>query len=176
MFDLHNIKSKLQQQQLARHIHQYQNTLVLQEPSLEDGIPLNVFAQHEFSDDQVGLQFGLQMTENQLNMLVGLTYSNQNPLNEIGIHQLKGELRAFNLLYSFYNYPKALFLIEFPLCSSSSLISARLETVLLHTQQLSFIETALKINLVGEPVQWIKQFIFQQILSMKIRIQQALQA
>ncbi|MGG6831186.1 UNVERIFIED_CONTAM: hypothetical protein MX611_13730, partial [Staphylococcus haemolyticus] len=107
-FDLDTLKSRLEQAKLAGFIYQHQqHILVLQEPYTEDGSPLNIYIQHELTADQIGMQFGLRKLNGQWEYLLGMTYSNQQAGYEIGAGNLRGDQKAFNLLYAFYNYPKA---------------------------------------------------------------------
>ena len=175
VLDIEQIKSQLITHRLAGHIHQQNSVLVLQEPIMEDGTAYHVFAQHELSGNQVGLQFGIRVNSHSLSMLVGITHSNPNSGYEIAIQNLKGEHRAFNLLYSFYNYPKGFYLMEFSLHSHSSEIERQLHNGLNRIEPLRFIQTAIKITPTGKSIKWIEQFIFEQILSMKVRIQLAIQ-
>ena len=64
---------------------------------MEDGSAFNVFAQHELSGNQIGLQFAIRVNTDSLSLLVGMTHSNSNREYEITIQNLKGEQRAFNL-------------------------------------------------------------------------------
>jgi len=45
---------------------------------------------------------------------------------------------------------------------------------LFHIPELAFLHSALKISPAGQPAQWIKAFILQQALGMKVRMQSAL--
>lgn len=172
--DIEHIKSQLISHHLAGYIYQHNSLLVLQEPFMEDGSAFNVFAQHELSGNQIGLQFAIRVNTDSLSLLVGMTHSNPNREYEIAIQNLKGEQRAFNLVYSFYNYPKGFYLLEFPLHTPSSKLEEHLHDELNRIEPLAFIQTAIKITPMGKPVKWIEQFIYEQLLSMKVRILQAI--
>ena len=105
MYDLEHIQKKLEQAQLAGHIYQHGNLLVLQAPYQDDGSALNVFAQHEHTTEQIGLQFGLHVFDDHIDFLIGVTLSNQDKNYEISAGNLKGDQKAFNLIYAFYNFP-----------------------------------------------------------------------
>lgn len=174
-FDLSTLKTRLEQAELAGYIYQHQqHILVLQEPFSEDGKPLNIYLQHEVTADQIGLQFGLRLKEGHWEFLLGVTYSNQNAAYEIGAGNLKGDQKAFNLLYAFYNYPKAFYLVALPLTSNSQMLEQTLEQQLFSQPDLKFLDTAIKVNPMGEQITWIKNYILQQTLDMKVRIQTAL--
>lgn len=174
-FDLSTLKTRLEQAELAGYIYQHQqHILVLQEPFSEDGKPLNIYLQHELTADQIGLQFGLRLQEGHWEFLLGVTYSNQNAASEIGAGNLKGDQKAFNLLYAFYNYPKAFYLVALPLTSNSQMLEQTLEQQLFSQPDLHFLDTAIKVNPMGEQITWIKNYILQQTLDMKVRIQTAL--
>lgn len=174
-FDLPTLKNRLEQAQLAGYIYQHQqHILVLQEPFSEDGQPLNIYLQHELTADQIGLQFALRLKEGHWDFLLGVTYSNQNAAYEIGAGNLKGDQKAFNLLYAFYNYPKAFHLVALPLASNSQMLEQTLEQQLFNQPDLKFLDTAIKANPMGEQVKWMKNYILQQTLDMKVRIQTAL--
>ena len=174
-FDLSTLKTRLEQAELAGYIYQHQqHILVLQEPFSEDGKPLNIYLQHELTADQIGLQFGLRLQEGHWEFLLGVTYSNQNAAYEIGAGNLKGDQKAFNLLYAFYNYPKAFYLVALPLTSNSQMLEQTLEQQLFSQPDLHFLDTAIKVNRMGEQITWIKNYILQQTLDMKVRIQTAL--
>lgn len=99
MPQIEQIKSKLEQAQLAGFLYQHSpKLLVLQEPLNDDASMLNVFVQHELSADQIGLQFGLRCRDQQLSFLMGVTHSNQDRRYEIGAGNLKAEQKAFNLI------------------------------------------------------------------------------
>lgn len=84
-YDLATLKAQLEQAQLAGFLYQHQqHMLVLQEAFDEDGSALNSFVQHEFSADQIGLQFGLRLSDHNIDFLIGLTHSNQDRSYEIG--------------------------------------------------------------------------------------------
>ncbi len=174
-FDLSTVKHRLEQAQLAGYIYQHQqHILVLQEPFSDDGKPLNIYLQHALTADQIGLQFALRLHEGHWEFLVGITYSNQNAAYEIGVSHLKGDQKAFNLLYAFYNYPKAFYLVALPLTSSSQMLEQTLQQQLFSQPDLNFLNTAVKVNPMGEQVKWMQQYILQQTLDMKVRIQTAL--
>lgn len=174
-FDLSTLKTRLEQAELAGYIYQHQqHILVLQEPFSEDGKPLNIYLQHELTADQIGLQFGLRLQEGHWEFLLGVTYSNQNAAYEIGAGNLKGDQKAFNLLYAFYNYPQAFYLVALPLTSNSQMLEQTLEQQLFSQPDLHFLDTAIKVNPMGEQITWIKNYILQQTLDMKVRIQTAL--
>jgi hypothetical protein len=174
-FDLITVKNRLEQAQLAGFIYQHQqHILVLQEPFSDDGKPLNIYLQHELTADQIGLQFGLRLQEGHWEFLVGITHSDQNAAYEIGAGNLKGDQKAFNLLYAFYNYPKAFYLIALPLTTSSQVLEQTLEQQLFNQPDLNFLNTAVKVNPMGEQIKWMQHYILQQTLDMKVRIQTAL--
>ncbi|WP_104499125.1 hypothetical protein [Acinetobacter indicus] len=174
-YDLATLKAQLEQAQLAGFLYQHQqHMLVLQEAFDEDGSALNTFFQHEFSADQIGLQFGLRLSDHNIEFLIGLTHSNQDRSYEIGAGNLKGDQKAFNLMYAFYNYPKAFYLVSMPLASTSSQLEQAIEQQLFQRPELAFLDTAVKTNPMGEQVQWMKSFIVQQSLNMKVRIQTSL--
>lgn len=106
--------------------------------------------------------------------MIGLTHSNQDRSYEIGAGNLKGDQKAFNLMYAFYNYPKAFYLVSMPLASTSSQLEQAIEQQLFQRLELAFLDTAVKTNPMGEQVQWMKSFIVQQSLNMKVRIQTSL--
>lgn len=175
IYQLDTLKQRLEAAQLAGYIYQHQqHILVLQEPLTENLETLSFFAQHETSSDQIGLQFAIKLIDNQLHFLIGATHSNQERGYEIGAGNLKGEQKAFNLLYAFYNYPKAFYLVELPLFSNSAQLEQALNQQLLNLPELNFIQTATKTNPRGQQVKWIKDYIVQQSLDMKVRIQTAL--
>lgn len=174
-FDLETLKSRLEQAKLAGFIYQHQqHILVLQEPYTEDGSPLNIYIQHELTADQIGLQFGMRKLNGQWEYLLGITYSNQQAGYETGAGNLRGDQKAFNLLYAFYNYPKAFFLVTLPLSANTQALEQALDEQLFNQPELKFLETAVKTNPMGEQVQWMKSYILQQALEMKVRIQTAI--
>lgn len=173
--DLETIKIRLEQAQLADYIYQHQqHMLVLQQPLNDDGSPFSFYLQHELTADQIGLQFGLRLTERGLEFVLGVTYSNQNPQHEMGVGHLKGDQKAFNLLYAFYNYPKAFYQVAFDLSVNSQNLEQALDEQLFCQPALNFLNTALKTNPMGMQYQWMKAYIVQQVLDMKVRIQTAL--
>ena len=174
MNHLASILHKLQHAQLAGNIYQQDNLLVLQAPYQDDGAALNVFAQHEHTTEQIGLQFGLKITEDKLDYLVGFTLSNQDRSYEISAGNLKEDQKAFNLIYAFYNFPKKFYLVHMPLNARSDEIELAIQLQLLTKPELAFIEQSLKTNPHGDQIQWIKQFILQQVTEMKVRLQLAL--
>ena len=103
-----------------------------------------------------------------------MTYSNQQAGYEIGAGNLRGDQKAFNLLYTFYNYPKAFFLVTLPLSANTQVLEQALDEQLFNQPELKFLETAVKTNPMGEQVQWMKSYILQQALEMKVRIQTAI--
>lgn len=175
-FNLENLKQCLEQAGLAGYIYQHQhNILVLQEAFNEDGSALNNFVQHEHTGDQLGIQFGLRLSDNkQWDFLIGVTHSNQDRSYEIGAGYLKGDDRAFNLMYAFYNYPKAFYCVSMPLVSNAQQLENAIESQLFQLKQLDFLHTALKTNPMGEQVNWMEAFIVQAALDMKVRIQTSL--
>jgi hypothetical protein len=174
-YDLATLKACLERAKLAGFLYQHDSSmLVLQEAFNDDGSALNNFIQHEHSTDQLGVQFALQLSEHSIDFLIGITHSNQDRSYEIGAGNLKGEQKAFNLLYAFYNYPKAMYVIRMPLASTSAQLENALEEQLMHLPQLSFLNSAIKTNPLGEKVFWMKSFLIQQSLEMKVRIQTAL--
>ncbi|MPN53923.1 hypothetical protein SDC9_201592 [bioreactor metagenome] len=130
--------------------------------------------QHELTADQIGLQFGLRLSDNHFDFLIGVTHSNQDRSYEIGAGNLKADQKAFNLLYAFYNYPKAFYLVSLPMTASSAQLEQAIETQLFNQANLDFLKTAIKTNPMGQQVNWMKAFILQQALNMKVRIQTCL--
>ncbi|CAB1210333.1 hypothetical protein [Acinetobacter bouvetii] len=172
---LESVKTRLEHAQLAGHFYQHnEQLLILQEALNDDGSILNNFVQHELSADQIGMQFGLRLSDNHFDFLIGVTHSNQDRSYEIGAGNLKADQKAFNLLYAFYNYPKAFYLVSLPLTANSAQLEDAIETQLFSQAKLDFLNTALKINPMGHQVNWMKAFILQQALDMKVRIQTCL--
>ncbi|AXY57432.1 hypothetical protein CDG60_13170 [Acinetobacter chinensis] len=175
LMDITQIKNRLEQAHLAEFIYQHQpHLLVLQEPLNDAAKALNIFVQHEHSADQIGLQFGLRISDNQTEFLIGITHSDQNREYEIGAGNLKADQKAFNLLYAFYNYPKGFYLIHLPLNANAAQLKSALNAQFFHHEALTFLHTAFKINPMGEQRTWMKDFIVEQSLDMKVRIQTAL--
>lgn len=171
-YDLETLKQRIEAALLAGYIYQHnQNILVLQEALAEDGSAYQNFIQHELSADQIGLQFGLRLSNNNIEFLIGVTHSNQDRSYEIGVGNLKADQKAFNLNYAFYNYPKGFYLVAMPLAATSSKLEEAIETQLFNQVPLAFLDTALKTTPRGEQVKWMKQFIVQEALNMKVRIQ-----
>jgi hypothetical protein len=75
---------------------------------------------------------------------------------------------------AFYNYPKAFYLVALPLAANSQTLEQALEDQLFSSPELDFLNTAVKTNPMGEQVQWMKTYILQQALDMKVRIQTSL--
>lgn len=174
-YTLETLKSLIEAAGLAGYIYQHSNhILTLQDARNEDGSALNNFVQHEFSTDQLGLQYGLRLLDNKLEFLIGVTHSNQDRGYEIGAGNLKTDQRAFNLLYAFYNFPKAFHLIHLPLAANSIQLEEEIDKQLFQLDSMSFLETAVKTNPMGEQVKWMKAFITQAALDMKVRIQTSL--
>lgn len=175
-FDIDALKSRLEQAKLAGFIYMHnRNMLTLQEALNEDGSALDNFAQHELTADQIGLQFGLRLSDdNEWQFMIGLTHSNQDRSYEIGAGNLKGDQRAFNLLYAFYNYPKGFYTASMPLVSNAQQLQDAIQQQLFNQPALSFLDNAIKTNPMGQQVQWMKSFIIQAALNMKVRIQTAL--
>ena len=174
-YDLETLKAYIEKAALAGYIYQHnQHLLALQEVLNEDGTRYNNFIQHEQTADQLGLQFGLRLSNNNIEFLIGITHSNQDRSHEIGVGHLKGDQKAFNLNYAFYNYPKGFYLLAMPLAATSQQLEDAIQTQLFDLAQMSFLESAIKINPRGEQVQWMKQFIVQEALNMKVRIQTSL--
>lgn len=174
MYSLSQIQKQLEEAKLAGNIYNQDNLLVLQAPWQDDGSALNVFAQHEHTTEQIGLQFGLKISDSKIDYLIGFTLSNQDRSYEISAGNLKGDQSAFNLIYAFYNFPKRFYLVEMPLNARSDEIEYALERQLFSKAELAFIEQSLKINPHGEHIQWIKKFVLQQVFDMKVRLQLAL--
>ena len=171
-YDLETLKQRIAAGLLAGYIYQHQqNLLVLQEALNEDGAPYHNFIQHEVTADQMGLQFGLRLSNNNIEFLIGVTHSNQDRSYEIGAGNLKGDQKAFNLIYAFYNYPKGFYLVAMPLAATSQKLEEAIETQLFNQPSLAFLDSALKTTPRGEQVKWMKQFIVQEALNMKVRIQ-----
>ena len=174
-FTIETMKSRLEQARLAGFIYQHGSAvLALQQALNEDGSALNNFAQHGLSSDQIGLQFGLHLADGQWRFMLGVTHSNQDRGLEIGTGHLKGEQRAFNLLYAFYNCPKGFYSVSMPLMANAAELEDAIAQQLFQRPELAFLHSALKISPAGQPAQWIKAFILQQALGMKVRMQSAL--
>ncbi|MEN3978739.1 hypothetical protein [Acinetobacter sp. CWB-B33] len=174
-FDIDTLKARLEQARLAGFIYLHnRNMLTLQDALNEHGAALNNFAQHELTADQIGLQFGLRLSDGQWQFMIGLTHSNQDRNYEIGAGNLKGDQRAFNLLYAFYNYPKGFYSVSMPLASNAQQLEDAIEQQLLSLPALSFLNSAVKTNPMGQQVQWMKSYLIQEALNMKVRIQTAL--
>ncbi|NHB58902.1 hypothetical protein [Acinetobacter shaoyimingii] len=171
---LEHIQQRLEQAKLAGHIYQQDQILVLQEPFTEDGAALNIFVQHDLTADQLGLQFGLNVLDEQIEFLIGVTHSNQDRSSEIGTWNLKGEQKAFNLCYAFYNYPKHFYLLRCPLHANTDQVTEMITSQLFAQAELDFLNTALKTNPMGLQHQWMKDYILELSLEMKVRIQTAL--
>lgn len=175
ILNLETIKIRLEQAKLADHIYQHQqHILVLQQPLNDDGTPFSFYLQHELSADQIGLQFGLRLTAQNLELVLGMTHSDQNSRYEIGAGHLKGDQKAFNLLYAFYNYPKAFYNVAFNLSINSPDLERTLEEQFFQKPELDFLNTATKTNPMGVQYPWMKAYILQQVLDMKVRIQTSL--
>lgn len=174
-FDLETFKTYLERAHLAGFIYQHQqHMLVLQDALNDDGSVLNNFIQHEHTTDQLGLQFGLRLLEHQWQFMMGITHSNQDRSFEIGAGNLKGDDRAFNLLYAFYNYPKNFYTVSMPLAATTIQLETAIEQQLFLLPQMAFLASAIKTNPMGEQFPWMKSFIVQQALDMKVRIQTSL--
>jgi hypothetical protein len=174
-YDLKLLKDLLEKAHLSGYIYQHnQHLLALQEAFNEDGSAYNNFIQHELSADQLGLQYGLRLSNDTIEFLVGITHSNQDRSYEIGAGNLKGDQKAFNLNYAFYNYPKGFYLISMPLAATSAQSKQAIEQQFLNVPEMAFLESAVKTNPRGEQVQWMKRFVIQESLNMKVRIQTAL--
>src|SRR5690606_32977399 len=136
-YTLEGLKTCFEQAKLAGYIYQHQqHMLVLQEPLADDGTPLNIYLQHELTADQIGLQFGVRLQGTQAEYVLGITHSNQQPNYEIGAGHLKGDQKAFNLLYAFYNYPKAFYLVALPLAANTQTVKQALEQQLFSRPEL----------------------------------------
>lgn len=172
---IETLKPRLEYAQLAGFIYQHNDHLLaLQEPLNDDGSILNNFVQHELTADQIGLQFGLRLLDNKLDFLIGVTHSNQDRSYEISAGNLKADQKAFNLLYAFYNYPKAFYLVSLPLTANSAQLEYAIESQLFNQPGLDFLNTAIKTNPMGQQFNWMKSFIIQQALDMKVRMQSCL--
>ena len=170
-----HIQQRLENAQLAGYLYQHTpHLLVLQEPLQEDASPLNIFVQHEQSSDQIGLQFGLKILESGLEFLIAVTHSNQDRSYEIGMGNLKNDQKAFNLLYAFYNYPKAFYLVRLPFMANTAQLKEALEQQLFNQNDLAFLNEAVKTNPMGNQIHWMKDFILQQSLAVKVRLQMCL--
>lgn len=174
MLTLEQIKARLEQAHFAGNLYQHDNILVLQEPYTENGAAFNIFVQHEHSSDQLGLQFAIKILDNKLNYLIGVTHSNQDSHYEIAVNHLKGDQKAFNLCYAFYNYPKQFYLIETDLYVNSDQFTQCIQQQLFTQPELAFLDSATKINPMGQTVHWMKDYILQSSLEMKVRIQTCL--
>ena len=173
-YSCNEIIAKLEQAQLAGHFYQQDNLIILQAPYQDDGSALNILAQHELTSEQIGLQFGLKVSETHINFLLGITYSNQDRSYELSVASLKGEQKAFNLIYAFYNYPKAFHMVSIPLHANYAKVSEEIEQQLFQHERFKFLNTATKVNPNGQQTYWIKDFILQQVLEMKVQIQTSL--
>ena len=174
MYKISQIQQQLEKAKLAGNIYNQDQIFVLQAPWQNDGSALNVFAQHEHTTEQIGLQFGLKVFNDKIEYLIGFTLSNQDRSYEISAGNLKGDQKAFNLIYTFYNFPKRFYLINMPLNARSDEVEFAIEQQLFSKPELAFIEQSLKVNPHGEHIQWIRKFVLQQILEMKVRLQLAL--
>lgn len=174
MISLEQIHQRLTEAQFAGNIYQHDNILVLQGPYNEDGSAFNIFVQHDRTADQLGLQFAVQLKDNQPKFLIGVTHSNQDAGYEFAITQLKGVQKAFNLCYAFYNYPKKFYLIETDLHANSAQFSQSIEQQLFQIPELAFLHDAIKTNPMGQSYHWMKHYIVQSSLDMKVRIQTCL--
>lgn len=174
MLNLEQIKARLEQNHFAGNLYQHDTILVLQEPYNDNGSAFNIFVQHDHSSDQLGLQFAIKLVENKLKYLIGVTHSNQDSRYEIAVNNLRGDQQAFNLCYAFYNYPKKFYLIETNLYVNTEQFSQCLEEQLFSQPELAFLETATKINPMGQSYHWMKHYILQSSLDMKVRIQTCL--
>lgn len=84
---------------------------------------------------------------------------------------LKGDQRAFNLLYAFYNYPKGFFYtVSMPLAVNAQQLEDAIEQQLLSLPALSF-QQRRKTNPMGQQVQWMKSYLIQEALNMKVASQ-----
>lgn len=167
-------KIQLEAAQVAGFIYQQDNLLVLQEPLTPEGKDQNVFIQHDETADQLGIQFGIKVVEEQIELLIGITHSNQDKSYEIGAGNLRGEQRAFNLLYAFYNYPKGFYLVHLPLMSDAESLQDALDSQLFQLEQMAFLNSAVQTNALGEQSYWMKSFVVQQSLDMQQRLRAAL--
>ena len=61
-----------------------------------------------------------------------------------------------------------------PLACNSQQLTQAIEQQLFQLDSMSFLNTAIKTNPMGQQVEWMKDFIVQQALDMKVRIQTAL--
>ena len=174
-YDIETLKAALEKALLSGYIYQHnQNLLALQEVLNEDGSRYSNFVQHEFTTDQIGLQFGLRLSNNNIEFLIAITHSNQDHRSEISIGHLKGNQKAFNLCYAFYNYPKHFFVVETDLYANAEQFKDCLEKQLFSQPELSFLDTATKVNPMGQNYPWMKDYIAQLSLEMKVRIQTSL--
>lgn len=174
MISLEQIHQRLVRSQFAGNIYQHNDILVLQEPFTEDGSAFNIFVQHDRTADQLGLQFAVQLKENHLKFLIGVTHSNQDASYEFAVTQLRGDQKAFNLCYAFYNYPKNFYLVETDLYVNSAQFSQCIDQQLFQIPALSFLDDAVKVNPRGQSYHWMKHYIVQSSLDMKVRIQTCL--
>ena len=174
MFTLSQIKYQLEQHTVAGHIYEHQQILVLQEPLNPDGSTFNMFIQHDQTADQLGLQFAIELQDQQLNFLMGVTHSNQDRSYEISPGNLKGDQKAFNLCYAFYNYPKAFYLCRCTLEASDAEFEQALKAQLFDRPALAFLNTALKTDQQGHPQYWMKRQINDLAQQVKQRLQTAI--
>ena len=174
MFDLKTLQLHIEQAQLAGHLYEHQQILVLQEPLNPDGSTFNMFIQHDQTADQLGLQFAIELYDQQLNFLMGITHSNQDRSYEISPGNLKGDQKAFNLCYAFYNYPKAFYLFRCTLAASDVEFEQALKAQLFDLPALAFLNTALKMDEQGHPQYWMKHQIIDLAQQMKQRLQTAI--
>ena len=174
MIDRDLIQQQLETTQLAGHIYTHQRILVLQEPLNSDGSTFNMFIQHDQTADQLGFQFAVEVLDQQLNLLIGVTHSNQDRSYEISAGNLKGDQKAFNLCYAFYNYPKQFFLVRSPLDATNVDFESELKTQLFEQAAMAFLNTAIKTTEDGIQQFWMKHQIFDLCVDMKQRLSQVL--
>lgn len=167
-------KTQLEAAHVAGFIYQQDNLLVLQEPLTLEQKDQNVFIQHDETADQLGIQFGIKVLDERIELLIGITHSNQDKSYEIGAGNLRGEQRAFNLLYAFYNYPKGFYLVRLPLMSDAESLQDALDSQLFQLEQMAFLNSAVQTNALGEQSYWMKSFVVQQSLDMQQRLRAAL--
>ena len=77
------------------------------------------------------------------------------------------------MCYAFYNYPKHFYLLRCPLQASTTELENILQSELFDLPELDFLNTAIKVNAMGQEYFWIKSYILKLSSEMKKRIQNA---
>lgn len=159
MYSIATLQQQLETSGLAGNIYQHQYILVLQEPLNADGSAFNIFVQHDQTADQLGLQFAIEQQQQQLNLLIGVTHSNQDRSFEISPGNLTGDQKAFNLCYAFYNYPKQFFLMRTPLHQTTQQLDFAIQQQLFEQPSLNFLNSAIHNSANTPPQYWMKQHL-----------------